>query len=39
LLMGANTKYKDSLFSLLFSDPGTLRELYSALDEETVRNL
>ena len=26
-----NTKYKDSLFSWLFSDPDTLRELYSAI--------
>jgi hypothetical protein len=29
--MGANTKYKDSVFSFLFSDPDTLRELYCAL--------
>ena len=29
--MGANTKYKDSVFSLLFSGPDILRELYSAL--------
>ncbi|MDR0452161.1 MAG: Rpn family recombination-promoting nuclease/putative transposase [Treponema sp.] len=29
--MGANRQYKDSVFSLLFSDPDTLRELYSAL--------
>jgi predicted transposase/invertase (TIGR01784 family) len=29
--MGANTKYKDSVFSLLFSDPDLLRELYCAL--------
>jgi hypothetical protein len=30
--MSANTKYKDSLFSWLFSDPDTLRELYSAIE-------
>jgi len=29
--MHANTKYKDSVFSLLFSDPDLLRELYCAL--------
>jgi predicted transposase/invertase (TIGR01784 family) len=29
--MGANTKYKDSVFSLFFSDPDLLRELYCAL--------
>jgi predicted transposase YdaD len=29
--MGANTRYKDSVFSFLFNDPGTLRELYGAL--------
>jgi hypothetical protein len=29
--MGANTKYKDSMFSLLFSDPDILRNLYAAL--------
>jgi hypothetical protein len=29
--MGANTKYKDSVFSFLFSDPDVLRELYGAL--------
>jgi hypothetical protein len=28
--MGINTKYKDSLFSFLFSDPDVLRELYCA---------
>ena len=27
-----NTKYKDSLFSWLFSDPAALRELYSAIE-------
>ena len=31
-LMGANTKYKDSVFSFLFSDPDILRELYCALE-------
>ncbi|GHV33298.1 hypothetical protein AGMMS4952_25030 [Spirochaetia bacterium] len=30
--MGVNKKYKDSLFSWLFSDPDTLRELYSAIE-------
>jgi transposase len=30
--MGANTKYKDSVFSFLFSDPAALRELYGALE-------
>jgi hypothetical protein len=29
--MGANDKYKDSLFSWLFSEPDTLRELYGAI--------
>ena len=31
--MGINTKYKDSLFSWLFGDPDTLRELYSAIED------
>jgi predicted transposase/invertase (TIGR01784 family) len=30
-MMGVNSRYKDSVFSLLFSDPDTLRELYNAL--------
>lgn len=30
--MNVNTKYKDSVFSLLFNDPATLRELYCALE-------
>jgi len=30
--MGANIKYKDSVFSFLFSDPDLLRELYGALE-------
>ena len=30
--MLVNTKYKDSVFSLLFSDPDLLRELYCALE-------
>ncbi|MHB9291371.1 hypothetical protein Holit_00446 [Hollandina sp. SP2] len=30
--MGVNAQYKDSVFSLLFSEPETLRELYSALE-------
>jgi hypothetical protein len=29
--VGANRTYKDSVFSLLFNDPETLRELYGAL--------
>ncbi|MDR0597765.1 MAG: hypothetical protein LBG14_04595, partial [Treponema sp.] len=29
--MGANVKYKDSVFSFLFSDPDILRELYGAI--------
>jgi hypothetical protein len=34
--MGANTKYKDSVFSVLFSDPAALRELYGALEGVTL---
>ena len=34
--MGANTKYKDSVFSFLFSDPNLLRELYCALEGVTL---
>jgi len=34
--MGANTKYKDSVFSFLFSDPDLLRELYGALEGVTL---
>jgi len=30
--MGANEKHKDSVFSLLFSEPDILRELYSAIE-------
>ena len=30
--MGVNKNYKDSVFSLLFSDPDLLRELYCALE-------
>jgi hypothetical protein len=30
--MGANIKYKDSVFSALFSEPDALRELYSAIE-------
>jgi predicted transposase/invertase (TIGR01784 family) len=30
--MSVNTGYKDSVFTLLFSDPDVLRELYSALE-------
>jgi hypothetical protein len=34
--MGANRKYKDSVFSFLFSDPDILRELYGALEGITL---
>jgi hypothetical protein len=34
--MGTNAKYKDSVFSFLFSDPDVLRELYCALDNVTL---
>ena len=34
--MGANIRYKDSLFSFLFSDPNILRELYCALEGVTL---
>ncbi|MDR0312243.1 MAG: hypothetical protein LBI14_01455 [Treponema sp.] len=34
--MGVNTKYKDSLFSFLFSNPDVLRELYCALEGVTL---
>jgi predicted transposase YdaD len=34
--MGANIKYKDSLFSFLFSDPDILRELYCALENVSL---
>jgi hypothetical protein len=34
--MVVNTKYKDSLFSSIFSDPDTLRELYCALEGVTL---
>ena len=30
--MNINRSYKDSVFSLLFNDPETLRELYGALE-------
>jgi hypothetical protein len=30
--MGVNGKYKDSVFSLLFSDPAILRELWGAIE-------
>ena len=33
---GANRKYKDSVFSLLFGNPRTLRELYGALGGVTI---
>jgi hypothetical protein len=34
--MGANRTYKDSVFSLLFSDTETLRDLYCALEGVTL---
>ena len=34
--MGMNIKYKDSVFSFLFSDPDILRELYCALEGVTL---
>ena len=34
--MGVNTKYKDSVFSFLFSEPDKLRELYCALEGITL---
>jgi hypothetical protein len=34
--MSVNRKYKDSVFSWLFSDPDTLRELYGALSGITL---
>ena len=34
--MGTNTKYKDSMFSALFSEPDILRELYCALEGITL---
>jgi hypothetical protein len=34
--MTVNSKHKDSVFSLLFSDPGILRELYCALEDVTL---
>ncbi|MDR2662080.1 MAG: Rpn family recombination-promoting nuclease/putative transposase, partial [Treponema sp.] len=36
--MGANREYKDSVFSWLFSEPDTLRELYGALEGVTLRS-
>jgi len=34
--MAANTKYKNSVFTLLFSDPDLLRELYCAIEDVTL---
>jgi len=34
--MNVNSQYKDSVFSLLFSDPDVLRELYCALENVTL---
>jgi hypothetical protein len=35
--MKTNNKFKNSVFTLLFSDPALLRELYCALDGVTHR--
>jgi len=34
--MNVNARYKDSVFSLLFSDPDLLRELYCALEDVSL---
>jgi hypothetical protein len=34
--MGANTKFKDTVFSKIFSKPDILRELYCALDNVSL---
>ena len=34
--VNANTKYKNSVFTFLFSEPGPLRELYCALEDVTL---
>ena len=34
--MQVNAKYKDSVFSFLFSQPDTLRELYCAIEGITL---
>jgi hypothetical protein len=36
VFMSVNKKYKDTIFSSLFSDPDTLRELYCALDDVSL---
>ena len=36
--MKANITHKSSVFSLLFSDPDVLRELYSAIEGVTLPN-
>jgi len=36
--MSANIKYKDSVFSFIFSDPDLLRELYCALEGVSLPN-
>jgi hypothetical protein len=36
--MAANFRYKDSVFSHLFSDPETLRELYGALEGVSAKS-
>jgi predicted transposase YdaD len=38
LFMGSNIKYKDSVFSFLFSSPDILRELYCAIENVTLPN-
>ena len=37
--MNVNTKYKDSVFSFLFSTPDLLRELYCAMEAGSRRKL
>ena len=34
--MNINARYKDSVFSFLFSDPALLRELYCALEDVSL---
>ena len=36
ICMGANTRFRNSVFSYLFSDPDILRELYCALENVTL---
>jgi len=34
--MNVNAKYKNSVFSLLFSNPEAVRELYGAIENEEL---